>query len=64
MITDVFLNQMRVNICEQKVKMASHEFFTSVTREIARGRGEGMEGKLSGDYLRLILGLCLEDRTN
>ena len=25
---------------------------------------EGMEGKMNGDHLRLIPGLCLEDRTN
>jgi hypothetical protein len=25
---------------------------------------EGMEVKLNGNYLRLIPGLCLEDRTN
>ena len=25
---------------------------------------EAMEGKLNGYYLRLIPGLCLEDRTN
>ena len=31
-----------------------------------RGRlgEEGMEGKLNENYLRLIPGLCLEDRTN
>ena len=30
-----------------------------------RGQGmEEMEGKLNGDHPRLILGLCLEDRTN
>jgi hypothetical protein len=28
------------------------------------GRGEGMEGKLNGNYLRLIPGLCVEDRMN
>ena len=29
-----------------------------------RGRVGGLEGKLRGDYLRLLPGLCLEDRTN
>ena len=35
-------------------------------RETKRGRGEeeGMEGKLNGNYLRLIPGLYLEDRMN
>ena len=28
------------------------------------GGEEGMEGKLNGNFLRLIPGLCLEDRTN
>ena len=27
-------------------------------------RGEGMEGNLKGNYLRLIPGLCLEERMN
>ena len=49
-VTDLFLNQKKVNVCEHTTKMASLE--------------EWMEGNLKGNYLRLILGLCLEDRTN
>ena len=29
-----------------------------------KGGVEGMEGKLNGNHLRLITGLCLEDRMN
>ena len=30
-----------------------------------KGEGvEGMEGKLNGNYMKLIPGLCLEDRMN
>ena len=44
-----------------------HVVTKSVTRVDMRqeGRGvEGMERKLNGNHLRLILGLCLEERTN
>ena len=34
-----------------------------VVREEGGGE-EGMQGKLNGNYLRLIQGLCLEDRMN
>ena len=42
MITDVFLNQKRVNVHEHVVKMASLEFLKGATREFARGE-EKME---------------------
>ena len=61
-ITDAFLDQKRLNVCEHAVKMASHECFWKVPPGVARqevGKGGGV-----GDYLRLIPGLCLEDRTN
>ena len=64
---DVFLDQKRVNVCEHMVKMASHENFLKVLPggcKKGRGGEEGMEGKLNGNYLMLIPGLCLEDRRN
>ena len=65
MITDVSLVQKRVNVCEHMVKMAPCESFGKVPPEGCKtGRGVGMEGKLNGNHLRLILGLCLEDRMN
>ena len=66
-ITDVFLNQKRANLCEHMVEMVSHEsFLKSATRGLGEegGEEEGMEGKLNGNYLRLIPGLGLEDRMN
>jgi hypothetical protein len=41
--------------------MASLEFLKGATRGL---REEWMEGNLKGDYLRLMPGLCLEDRMN
>ena len=45
----------------------TREFLKSATRGLrewnVRGE-EGTEGKLNNNYLRLIPGLCLEDRTN
>ena len=41
--------------------MASLDFLKGATRGL---REESMEGNLKGDYLRLMPGLCLEDRTN
>ena len=55
--TDVFLNQNKVNVCEHTVKMVSHEFLKTATQGVSRlevGGVEGMEGKLNGNYLRLI----------
>ena len=41
--------------------MVSVEFLKGATKGL---REEWMEGNLKGDYLRLIPGLCLEDRMN
>ena len=49
------------NVCEHTTKMASLEFLKGVTRGF---REEWMEGNLKGDHLRLMPGLCLEDRMN
>jgi hypothetical protein len=55
-IRDIFLNQKRANVWRhEKVFERCHH---GVVRE--KG-GEGMEGKLNGNYLRLIPGLYLED---
>ena len=59
--TAVFFNQKRANECEHMKNMVSLEFLKGATRGL---REEWMEGNLKGDYLRLIPGLCLEDRTN
>ena len=61
------LNQKRITVCEHMVKMASHEFLKSAIREVRgckTGRGEGRRETLNGNYLRLIPGLCLENRRN
>ena len=68
-ITDVFLNQKRVNVCEHMVKIASCEIFERCHKGVAREEGgeggeEWMKRKLNGNYLWLIPGLCLEDRKN
>ena len=55
-ITYVFLDQKRIKIYEHTVKNKNHQ-------ERNRKKGEA-EGKLSGNYLRLIRGLCLEDGMN
>ena len=41
--------------------MASLEFLKGATRGL---REEWKEGNLKGDYLKLMPGLCLEDRMN
>ena len=44
-----------------------HVFMKGATRGLRDRKQEkvgGLEGKLSGDYLKLIPGLCLEDRMN
>ena len=65
MITDVFLDQKRVNVCEHTVKTAPCDSFGKVPPEWVRDRKEGgVEGKLNGNHLKLIPGLCLEDRMN
>ena len=50
------------------VKMEPHESFGKVPSEEMRDRkGKGverMEEKLNGNHLKLITGLCLEDRMN
>ena len=57
-VTDVFLNQKRVNVCEHAKKMASLRVFERCTRGLGERKGCG---NLKGNYLRLIPGLCLED---
>ena len=44
MITDVFLNQVRVNVCEYSVKMAPHESFLKVPPGGLRDRKSGGAG--------------------
>jgi hypothetical protein len=66
-ITDAFLNQKRVNICEHAVKWHNVSVFERYHQGVARqevGKGGELKRKLSGNYLRLIPGLCLEDRAN
>ena len=49
MITDVFLDQKKVNVCEHTVKMAPHESFGKVPPEglrDRRGRSGGDKGKI------------------
>ena len=57
----VFLNQKRANVCEHMTKMASLQLLKGATRGL---REEWMEGNLKRDYLRLMPGLYLVDRTN
>jgi hypothetical protein len=68
MITNVFLDQKRINVCEHMVKTAPHDGFTKMPPEWVQDRkGGGMEmkGTFNGNYLRLIPPeLCLEDRMN
>ena len=66
-ITNAFLDQKRVNVCEHMVKWHHMSVYERCYHGVARqeaGTGGGLEGKLSGDYLRFMPGLCLEDRTN
>ena len=67
MITDVFLDQKRANVCEHPIKIAPHESFGKVPPYMVQDRKgggvEGMERKLNGNHLMLIPGLCLE-KTN
>ena len=50
------------------VKMAPFENFRKVpleqVRDMKREGVEGLEGKLNGNRLRLIPGLCLDNRMN
>ena len=66
-ITDVFLNQKSKCTWTHDKDGITWEFLKGATR-VAReegGRGkEGTEGKLNRNYLRLIPGMCLEDRMN
>ena len=67
MITDVFLDQRRVNVSEHMINSVQQQFWKSAIRVGAREEGGGVEGKdrkLNGSHLRLIQGLCLEDRMN
>ena len=61
MITDFFLNQKRVNVCEHMVKMASCESFWTVPQGVTRGEGgeRGVDGrkikcKLAQVYTRSV----------
>ena len=57
MITDVLLDQNRVNVCEHMVKMVPRDGFRKVTPEWVRDRMgrrvEGMEGKLNENHLKI-----------
>jgi hypothetical protein len=48
MVTAVFLNQKRMNVCEHTTKMASLEFLKG-------GCEEWMEGNLKGNYLIYLI---------
>ena len=64
-ITDVFLDQKRVNVCEHMIETAPPavmEKCHQTGRET--GREGGVEGKLNENHLRLLPWLCLEDRKN
>ena len=67
-ITDAFLDQKRVNLCEHAVKWHHVSVYQrchqGVVRQEAGKKGEGLERKLRGNYPRLMPGLCLEDKTN
>ena len=61
MITDVFLDQKKINVFDHAVKTVSHESFGEVPPERVQDRkGEGVEGNLNGNHLRLIPGLYRE----
>ena len=55
-LTEVFVNQKRMNLCEHTVKMVPQDSFE---KELPEGGMEGMEGKRNG-----VMGLYLEDRMN
>ena len=44
--------------------MASIDSLATSEGTVKEGGVKGMEGKLNGNYLRLISGLCLEVRMN
>jgi len=63
-----FDGHKRLSQSEENESMWTHNK-DGVTREFLKGATRGLweewkEGNLKGNYLRLILGLCLEDRTN
>ena len=65
MVTDIFLDQKRLNVCKITVKMAPHESFGKAPPEWLQDRKTGgMEGKWHLNCLRLIPGLGLGDITN
>ena len=62
---DAFLDQKRVNVCEHAKKWHQVSVYERCHQGVARqevGKGGKLEGKLSGDFLRLMPGLYLEDR--
>ena len=51
-ITDAFVDQKRVNVCEQAVKWHHVSVYERCHQRVVRqkaGKGEGLEGKLSDD---------------
>jgi hypothetical protein len=63
-----FDGHRRLSQSEESEYMWTHDK-DGVTREFLEGATRGlqekwMEGNLKGNYLRLIPGLCLEDRTH
>ena len=57
MITNVFLNQKRVNICQHMVKTALQESFGELLPEREGGSSGWMEGNFNGNHMRLVPGL-------
>jgi hypothetical protein len=63
-ITDAFLDQKRVTRDKDVIHVSDFErCHQGISRQEA-GKDGRLEVRLNGDYLRLIPGLCLEDRTN
>ena len=51
-----------MNICKHTVKMVPHDSWLSKNHQENEQVEEGKEGKEEGIHLRLISGLCLEDK--
>ena len=58
MMTDVFLDQKKVNVCEHKIKTVPCDSFEKLPPEWVQDRKEGgvegMKEKLKGNRVRLI----------
>ena len=64
-LTEVFVKQMSVNICERRIKVAPCDSFEKEPPGEETRRERMIEGKEKEScYLRLIPGLCLEDKKN